>query len=47
MQCIFSKRQEEYDLEVKMGEDVTLQVSVFKYLRSILQNEKEIIKDVK
>lgn len=47
MQCIFSKTREEHDLEVKVGEGVTLQVPVFKYLRSILQNDKEINRDVK
>ena len=36
MHCNFSKRQEEYDLEVKMGEDVIPHVTKFKYMGSII-----------
>lgn len=45
MHCNFSKRQEEYNLKVKMGENVISQVSIFKYLGSILQNEGKINED--
>ncbi|RDY10196.1 hypothetical protein CR513_05327, partial [Mucuna pruriens] len=46
LHCDFSKRQEEYDLEVKIGENVIPHVSKFKYLRSIMQNDGEVNKDV-
>lgn len=46
MHCKFSKRQTSDDVEVKMGEDVIPQVSKFKYLGSILQNDGEIHEDV-
>lgn len=41
MDCNFSKRQEEYDLEVIQAKmrDVILQVSKFKYLGSIIQDD--------
>lgn len=42
MHCNLEKDILEYNLQVKMG-DVTSQVSKFKYLKSIMQNDEEII----
>ncbi|RDX72834.1 hypothetical protein CR513_47627, partial [Mucuna pruriens] len=44
--CMMGMRQEECDLEVKIREDVMPQVSKFKYLTSILQNDEKINEDV-
>ena len=46
MHCTFSKRQEDFGLEVKLREDVIPQVSKFKYQRSIIQDDGEINEDV-
>lgn len=45
MPCNFSRRKEEYDMELKMGKEVLPHFSKFKYLGSILHNEVEINKD--
>lgn len=42
----FNKRQEEYNLEVKMGDDLVPQFWKFKYLGFIIQNDGEMIDDV-
>jgi len=42
MDCNFKK--DEYNLQIKVG-DVTSQVSKFKCLNSIIQNDMEIIQD--
>jgi len=46
MQCNFSNRQEDFGSKVKLGEDVIPQVSKFKYLGSIIQDDGEIDEDV-
>ena len=45
MHCNFSNIQENFGLEVKLG-DVIPQVSKFKYLGSIIQDDREINEDV-
>jgi len=42
--CNFSNKQEENNFEVKIG-GVKLPISKFKYLGSILQNDRKINKD--
>jgi len=46
MECNFSKRRSESTLEVKVGGHIIPQVTRFKYLGSIVQNDGEIEADV-
>jgi len=46
MECKFSKKQANNDMEVKIGEHIIPQVSKFRYLGSILQRDGEIDGDV-
>jgi len=46
MECNFSKRRSRSTLEVKAGDHIIPQVTRFKYLRSIVQNNREIEADV-
>lgn len=42
MECNFSKRQSISSLEMKVGDHTTTQVTRFKYLGSIVLNNREI-----
>jgi hypothetical protein len=42
MECNFNKRRSRSTLEVKVGDHIIPQVARFKYLRSIVQNHREI-----
>jgi len=46
MECNFSKRQSSPTWEVKVGDHIIPQVTWFKYLGSIVQNNREIKADV-
>lgn len=46
MKCKFNKRKYVSNLEVKVRDHVILQVTQFKYLGSIIQNDREIEGDV-
>ena len=46
MECKFGKRCTNFNLEVKIRNDTILQVTRFKYLGSIIQNDGEIEGDV-
>jgi len=46
MECNFSKRRSGSTLEVKVGDHIIPQVTRFKYLGSIVQNDGEIEADV-
>jgi len=46
MECKFSKRRSMSTLEVKVGDHIIPQVTRFKYLGSIVQNDREIEADV-
>jgi hypothetical protein len=46
MECNFSKRRSRSTLEVKVGDRIIPQVTRFKYLGSIVQNDGEIEADV-
>ena len=46
MECNFSKRRSRTTLEVKVGDYIIPQVTWFKYLGSIVQNDGEIEADV-
>jgi len=42
MECNFSTRRSRFTLEVKVGDHIIPQVTRFKYLGSIIQNDGEI-----
>jgi len=46
MECNFSKRRNVFILEVQMGDHIVSQVTRFKYMRSIVQNNGETGGDV-
>ena len=46
MECKFSKRRTNYNLEVKIGDDIIPQVTIFKYFESIIKHDGEIEEDV-
>jgi len=46
MECNFSKRRNIFSLEGKVGDHIIPQVTWFKYLGSIIQNDGEIEGDV-
>ena len=46
MECKFSNRRTNSNLEVKVGDDTISQVTIFKYLELIIQNDGEIVGDI-
>jgi len=46
MECNFSGRRSRSTLEVKVGDHIIPQVTRFKYLGSLVQNDEEIEADV-
>jgi len=46
MECNFSKMRSMSTLEVKVGDHIISQVTRFKYLGSIVQNDRKIEADV-
>jgi len=46
MECNFSKRRSVSSVEVKVGDHIISQVTRFKYLGSIVQNDREIEGDL-